>query len=190
MLVIAGLGNPGRQYMGTRHNCGFMALDILGRRHGIGYPDDGFKAMYGKGRIAGESVILLKPLTYMNLSGESIRACADYFKIDVEHELLVLYDDISLKPGQLRVRAKGSAGGHNGMKSIIGMLGTEYFCRVRIGIGEKPEGWDLADHVLSHIPASEEKLMQEAFEGAADAAECWIKEGIDAAMNRFNTKSI
>ena len=90
MYMIAGLGNPGRQYMGTRHNCGFMALDILGRRHDIGYPDDGFKAMYGKGRIGGESVILLKPLTYMNLSGESIRACADYFKIDVEHELLVL----------------------------------------------------------------------------------------------------
>ncbi len=190
MYMIAGLGNPGRQYMNTRHNCGFMALDVLGRRYDLGYNNDGFRAMYGKGRICGETVILLKPLTFMNLSGESIRAAADYFRIDTATELLVMYDDVSLKPGQLRVRAKGSAGGHNGIKNIIHMLGGEDFCRVRIGIGEKPEHIDMVDHVLGHIPPEDEKLMQDAFEKAADAAECWLKEGIDAAMNRFNTKTV
>ena len=186
MYIIAGLGNPGRQYAATRHNCGFRALDLLGQRHNIGYPEDGHKAMFGKGRIGSEKVVLAKPLTFMNLSGESIAELCRYFKVDVATELIVIYDDISLDVGKLRIRKSGSAGGHNGMKNIIRLLGTEDFCRVRIGVGEKPKGWDLADYVLGHFSEEEEPLMEKAFEQAADAVELILSEGPDAAMKRFN----
>ena len=188
MFLIAGLGNPGRQYANTRHNMGYMALDVLGKRHNIGYPDDGHKAMYGKGVIAGQKVILLKPLTFMNLSGESIRSAADYYKIDPASELIVLYDDIHLPAGQLRIRTKGSAGGHNGIKNIIQHLGSEEFLRIRIGVGEKPPEWDQVDYVLGHIPKEEQPLMEEAFERCADAVELMLKGETDTAMNRYNVK--
>ncbi|MBR5421999.1 MAG: aminoacyl-tRNA hydrolase [Lachnospiraceae bacterium] len=186
MYIIAGLGNPGRQYAFTKHNCGFMALDLLGRRHDIGYPEDGHKGMFGKGRIAGERVVLVKPLTYMNLSGECLQSICAYYKIDVSSELIVIYDDIDLDPGVLRIRKSGSAGGHNGMKNIVRLLGTQDFIRVRIGVGAKPAGWDLADYVLSGFSDEEWPLMQTAFGNAADAVELILKEGPDAAMNKFN----
>lgn len=188
MYVIAGLGNPGRRYEATRHNMGFDAVDVLVDRHQI--PESGVRsdAMYGKGRIGAERVVLLKPLLYMNLSGGPIRAMCDYYKIDPEEELIVLYDDIDLEPGQIRVRKKGSAGGHNGMKDIIRHLGTQGFTRVKIGVGAKPPGWDLADHVLSRFPSGERRAVDEAIERAADAVETIIREGADAAMNLYNRK--
>ena len=147
MFLIAGLGNPGRQYEKTRHNMGFDTIDELVERHNI--PESGIahKGMYGKGRIAGEKVLAVKPLTYMNLSGESIRSVMDYYKTEPS-EFIVIYDDISLEPGQIRIRKKGSAGGHNGIKNIIAHLGTQEFPRIRIGVGEKPARMDLADYVL------------------------------------------
>ncbi|MBR1471804.1 MAG: aminoacyl-tRNA hydrolase [Lachnospiraceae bacterium] len=189
MYIIAGLGNPGRKYAGTRHNMGFAVIERLAERHGIAAAEEKLKAVYGKGVIAGEKVILAQPQTFMNLSGESVRALTDYFKADPASELIVIYDDISLPPGQLRVRPKGSAGGHNGIKNIIQMLGTENFARVRVGIGEKPKGWDLADYVLGHPDAADAKLLEEAFDRAADAVEMILTDGVDEAMNRFNTKN-
>ena len=186
MYIIAGLGNPGRQYADTRHNMGFMALDILGQRHNIGYPEDGHKAMFGKGRIGAEKVVLVKPMTYMNLSGESLLSICSYFKIDIATELIVMYDDIDLDPGQLRIRKSGSAGGHNGMKNIVKLLGTQDFTRIRIGVGAKPKGWDLADYVLAHLSQEESAPMKDALERAADAVELILEDGVDAAMNRFN----
>ena len=137
MFLIAGLGNPGKEYENTRHNAGFMVLDALADKLGADISEKKHKALCGRAVIGGQKVILLKPQTYMNSSGESIRAAADYYKVDPE-DILVVYDDISLAPGQLRIRAKGSAGGHNGIKSIIAHLGTQEFPRVRVGVGEKP----------------------------------------------------
>ena len=154
MYLIVGLGNPGKDYDKTRHNVGFDTVDALVKEYRIAQSGEKFKAMYGKGMIGAEKVILMKPLTFMNLSGEAVRAFVDYFKIDVKEELIVVYDDIDLEPGNVRIRAKGSAGGHNGMKNIVKMLGTQEFTRVRIGVGAKPKGWDLADHVLSGFSAS------------------------------------
>ena len=188
MYLIAGLGNPGRKYEATRHNMGFDAVDVLIDRHQIPGSGVKFDAMYGKGRIGGEPAVLLKPLLYMNLSGAPIRAMCDYYKIDPEEELIVLYDDIDLSPGQIRVRKKGSAGGHNGIKDIITHLGTQKFARVKIGVGAKPEGWDLADHVLSRFLAEERKVIDEAIERAADAVEMLIRDGADVAMNQYNRK--
>ena len=148
----------------------------------------GYKALYGSGYIEGQKVILLKPQTYMNLSGESIRACMDFYKIDPEEELIVIYDDISLAPGKLRVRGKGSAGGHNGIKNIILHTGTQKFPRVRVGVGEKPADYDLADYVLGHFSAEDQKLMNEAFKEAADAAVVIMTEGLDSSMNQYNGK--
>ena len=142
--------------------------------------------MYGKGVIAGQKVILAKPLTYMNLSGESVRALVDYYKINPEEELIVIYDDISLEPGKIRIRKKGSAGGHNGIKNIIAQLGTQNFQRIKVGVGEKPKGWDLADYVLSRFSKEDREKMEQAFKDAAEAVEVMIAEGPDAAMNRFN----
>lgn len=186
MYIIAGLGNPGRQYANTRHNVGFMALDLLGQRHNIGYPEDGHKSMFGKGHIGTEKVVLVKPLTYMNLSGEALVSICNYYKIDVSSELIVIYDDIDLDPGQLRIRKSGSAGGHNGMKNIVKMLGTQEFMRVRIGVGAKPKGWDLADYVLAQLNDEDFPPIRDAVEHAADAVELILSDGIDTAMNRFN----
>ena len=188
MYLIVGLGNPGRQYEATRHNVGFDTVDRLIETHHVPQGGVKFNAMYGKGTIGGEKVILMKPLSFMNLSGSPVRDMVNYFKIDPETELIVIQDDIDLEPGQLRIRKQGSAGGHNGMKDIIQKLGTEKFIRIRIGVGAKPAGWDLADHVLSRFAPSDRKLVDEAIEEAACGAEEIVIQGADAAMNHYNRK--
>ena len=187
MFLVAGLGNPGSRYQMTRHNMGFDVIDLLVERHRIPQSGVKFNAMYGKGMIGGQSVILMKPLSYMNLSGGPVQQMASFFKISPE-QLIVIHDDIDLAPGQLRIRKKGSAGGHNGMKDIIQKLGTEEFCRIRVGVGAKPKDWDLADYVLSRFDAQERALADEAIAQAADAVELIMAEGVDAAMNHFNRK--
>ena len=187
MLIIAGLGNPGREYENTRHNAGFMFLDALADKLGADISERKHKALCGKAVIGGQKVILLKPQTYMNSSGESIRAAADYYKVAPE-DILVIYDDISLAPGQLRIRAKGSAGGHNGIKSIIAHLGTQEFPRVKVGIGEKPPRMDLADYVLGHFSEGEKRIMADAVKEAADAVCEIVNMGIEQAMNDHNRK--
>ncbi len=187
MLIIAGLGNPGREYENTRHNAGFMVLDALADKLGADISERKHKALCGKAVIGGQKVILLKPQTYMNSSGESIRAAADYYKVAPE-DILVIYDDISLAPGQLRIRAKGSAGGHNGIKSIIAHLGTQEFPRVKVGIGEKPPRMDLADYVLGHFSEGEKRIMADAVKEAADAVCEIVNVGIEQAMNDHNRK--
>lgn len=188
MYIIAGLGNPGSRYEKTRHNCGFEAIDLLAERCGISLKDRKFKALCGNGVIDGQKVLLMKPLTYMNLSGEAVQAAAAFYKIDPAKELIVLYDDISLEPGQLRVRAKGSPGGHNGIRSIIRMLGTDQFLRVKIGTGAKPADMDLADYVLGRIPLSERADMAAAFDRASKAAVDLVTEPLDRVMNEYNRK--
>ena len=186
MFIIAGLGNPGKRYENTRHNVGFDAIDELVDRYRIPGSGVSHKAMVGKGIMEGQKVLLAKPLTYMNLSGEAIRGLVDYYKIDPETELLVIYDDISLEPGNIRIRKKGIAGGHNGIKSIIAQLGTQNFQRIRIGVGEKPKNWDLADYVLGTFGKEDRPLVEEALGNAAEAAAMIIQGKTDEAMNRFN----
>lgn len=188
MYLIVGLGNPGRQYEGTRHNMGFDTIDYLVEKHRIGQSGVKFSAMYGKGVIGGEKVILMKPLSYMNLSGGPVQEMASYFKIDPEREMIVIYDDIDLDPGQLRIRARGSAGGHNGIKDLINKLGTQKFLRIKVGVGAKPRGWDLADYVLSRFSTGDRKIVDEAICKAGDAVEKILEEGADAAMNIYNKK--
>ena len=185
MYLIAGLGNPTREYEKTRHNVGFSVIDVLADKYNIDVSDRKHKALCGRGVIEGEKVLLLKPQTFMNLSGESIREAVDYYKIDPE-DIIVIYDDISLEPGQLRIRRKGSAGGHNGIKNIIAHLGTQEFPRIKVGVGDKPPRMDLADYVLSRFSKEDREKMEQAFKDAADAVEVMITEGADAAMNRFN----
>lgn len=187
MYIIAGLGNPTREYDKTRHNVGFSVIDVLADRYGIAVTEKKHKALYGKGVIEGQKVILAKPQTFMNLSGESIRAMVDFYKVDPT-EIIVIYDDISLEPGQLRIRLKGSAGGHNGIKNIIAQLGTQEFPRIKVGVGEKPPRMDLAAYVLSRFSKEEQPLMDEAFREAADAAVMMMTDGPDRAMNHYNTK--
>ncbi|PXX54552.1 PTH1 family peptidyl-tRNA hydrolase [Hungatella effluvii] len=188
MYLIAGLGNPTREYEKTRHNVGFEAIDILADKAGTTVTDKKHKALYGKGYIGGQKVILAKPQTYMNLSGESIREIADFYKIEPEN-IIILCDDINLSEGQLRIRLKGSAGGHNGLKNIISHLGTQEFPRIRIGVGEKPRGMDLADYVLGRFPKEQQAAMEEAYRDAAEAACMMIEDGADAAMNHYNRKN-
>ena len=187
MYIIAGLGNPTKEYDKTRHNVGFAVIDRLADRYGIDVSERKHKALCGRGAIEGQKVLLLKPQTFMNLSGESIRAAMDYYKATPE-ELIVVYDDISLEPGQLRIRLKGSAGGHNGIKNIIAHLGTQEFPRVKVGIGAKPLRMDLADYVLSRFGSGEQKLMDEAFQEAAQAVAAMLTDGPERAMNHYNTK--
>lgn len=187
MYLIAGLGNPTREYDKTRHNAGFSVIDVLADKYGIDVSDRKHKALCGKGVIEGEKVLLLKPQTFMNLSGESIREAVDYYKIDPE-DLIVIYDDISLDPGQLRIRLKGSAGGHNGIKNIIAHLGTQEFPRIKVGVGAKPPKMDLADYVLGRFSAEEQKVMDEAFIEAAEAAVMMMRDGAERAMNHYNAK--
>ena len=188
MYLIAGLGNPTREYEKTRHNVGFEAIDILADKAGTTVTEKKHKALYGKGYIGGQKVILAKPQTYMNLSGESIREIADCYKIEPEN-IIILCDDINLAEGQLRIRLKGSAGGHNGLKNIISHLGTQEFPRIRIGVGEKPRGMDLADYVLGRFPKEQQAVMEEAYRDAAEAACMMIEDGADAAMNHYNRKN-
>ena len=189
MFLIAGLGNPGKKYEKTRHNMGFDTIDELIDRHRIPQGGIAHKAMYGKGMIAGEKVLAVKPLTYMNLSGESLRECVNYYKLDPETQMIVIYDDIDLEPGQIRIRKKGSAGGHNGIKSIIAQLGTQNFYRIKVGVGAKPKGWDLADYVLGRFSSDERIAVDKAIKEAADAVEMILKDGIEAAMNHYNRKN-
>lgn len=188
MFIIAGLGNPTKEYENTRHNVGFHVIDCLAESCGISVAENKFLAVCGRGMIGTEKVLLMKPQTYMNNSGESIRAAADFFKVPADH-VIVVSDDIDLAQGTLRIRVRGSAGGHNGLKSIIAHLNSDGFNRVRVGIGSKPEGWDLADYVLSKLAGSNRKCMEEAYERAADAVKTIITEGADTAMNRFNRKA-
>jgi len=188
MYIIVGLGNPGKQYEHTRHNVGFDTIDVLAERYRISVDARKHKALYGKGMIEGNKVILAKPQTYMNLSGESVRELIDFYKIDEAEELIVIYDDISLEPGQLRLRAKGSAGGHNGIKNIIAHLGGQEFKRIKVGVGEKPKGYDLADYVLSRFSKEEREKVEASLERAADAAVKIITDDMAAAMNEYNKK--
>ena len=189
MYLIVGLGNPGRQYEATRHNMGFDVIDKLVEEYLVPQAGVKFNAMYGKGRIGGQPVILMKPLSYMNLSGGPIREMANYFKINPETEMIVIYDDIDLDPGQLRIRKKGSAGGHNGIKHIIQQLGTQNFVRIKVGVGAKPKGWDLADYVLGRFDKDDRALVEEAQERACKAVELILTDSVDAAMNEYNKKT-
>ncbi|MBR1772084.1 MAG: aminoacyl-tRNA hydrolase [Lachnospiraceae bacterium] len=188
MYIIVGLGNPGREYVNTRHNIGYDVIDRLADEAQISVLERKHKAVIGKGVVAGVKCVLAKPVTYMNLSGESVRELVDYYKVDERTELIVISDDISLDVGQIRVRKKGSAGGHNGLKSIIGHLGHDGFARVKMGVGEKPKGWDLADYVLGHFSAEERKAEDEACARAVEAIRMMVAGDADGAMNRFNTK--
>lgn len=186
MYIIAGLGNPGKQYAQTRHNVGFDTIDILADKYNISVDTKKHKALCGKGMIEGQKVVLAKPQTFMNLSGESVRELVDFYKIDPEEELIVIYDDISLEPGKIRIRKKGSAGGHNGIKNIIAQLGTQNFQRIKVGVGEKPKGWDLADYVLGHFSKEDRGLVDDALKRAAGAVELMVQGEVDQAMNQFN----
>lgn len=188
MYIIAGLGNPTAQYEGTRHNVGFDVIDALADKYNITVDGRKNRAFVGKGIIEGQKVILVKPQTYMNLSGESIRGIIDYYKIDEEEELIVVYDDISMDIGQIRIRKKGSAGGHNGIKNIIAHLGHDVFRRVKVGVGEKPKGFDLADYVLSHFSKSEKEQLEEGYEKAVSAIEMILRDEMEEAMNEYNRK--
>ena len=188
MYIIAGLGNPGSKYENTRHNMGFKAIDAMASEFGIDVNRAKFKGLIGEGRIGTEKVILLKPQTYMNLSGESIAEAVHFYKLDETTELIVIADDISLDVGQIRIRKKGSAGGHNGLKNIIAQLGHENFARIKMGVGEKPAGYDLADYVLGHFSKEEEKIMAESRKTAVKAIETILAEDIDKAMNLYNSK--
>lgn len=188
MFVIAGLGNPGREYENTRHNIGFRVIDDIAKKYQIAMLERKHKAVIGKGYIDGQKVILVKPLTYMNLSGESIREVTDYYKVDVTTQLVVVSDDISLDVGQLRIRKKGSAGGHNGLKNIILHLGSENFMRIRMGVSDKPQGYDLKDYVLGHFTDGEIKVLSETSEKAEQAIRMIMQGDVDGAMNRYNTK--
>lgn len=189
MYIIAGLGNPKKEYNNTRHNIGFDVIERIADQENIGILEKKHKALIGKGYIEGQKVILAKPQTFMNLSGESVRELVDYYKVDETSELIVISDDISLDVGQLRVRKKGSAGGHNGLKNIISHMGHDTFIRVKMGVGEKPRGYDLADYVLGHFDKKERAIMDEALERAADAVRMIIREDADVAMNHFNRKA-
>jgi len=186
LYLIVGLGNPGREYENTRHNIGFDVLMTLAAQEKIPVLEKKHRAVIGKGTIEGCKCILARPQTFMNLSGESVRELADYYKVDEHSELIVVSDDISLDVGKIRIRKKGSAGGHNGLKNIILNLGHDAFIRVKMGVGQKPQGWDLVDYVLGHFPPAERREMDEAAARAADAIRMILTQGADAAMNKFN----
>ena len=185
MKLIVGLGNPGKNYAGTKHNVGFEVIDLVAKEIGTNVNKVKHKAMVGDGFINGEKVIFIKPQTFMNLSGESVKEATVFYKIPIE-DIVIVYDDTSLPVGATRIREKGSAGGHNGMKNIIAHLGTDNFTRIRVGIGAKPNGWDLADYVLSRFDKDDEPLILAGYERAAKAVEILVKEGTQAAMNKTN----
>lgn len=178
-----GLGNPGLKYEHTRHNMGFDAIENIAAKHNISIDKKGFKGLYGKGIIDGEKVILLKPYTYMNLSGESVVEAANYYKINKEN-IVVIYDDISLDVGKIRIRTKGSAGGHNGIKNIVLHLSSEEFPRVKVGVGEPTE--NLVNYVLGKFSQDERKKIEEVLNIVTEAVECMVVDGVQNAMNKFN----
>ena len=189
MFLIVGLGNPGVEYAATRHNIGFDMITYLSDKYNIPVNSREGKALVGKGILAGEKVMLAQPQTYMKLSGESVRALMDYYKIDIE-DLLVIYDDISLDVGQIRMRGKGSAGGHNGIKSIIQHTGTQEFARIKIGVGQKPEGGDLVKHVLGRFSREEDGMFRDVFALAEEGLLAWLQEDMKSAMNKVNGRRI
>ncbi len=187
MYIIVGLGNPTDKYRATRHNIGWDAITRLSDDYRIALDTKKHKALCGKGFIEGEKVVLAQPLTYMNLSGESVRELVDFYKVSPQ-EVIVIYDDISLEVGQLRIRKKGSAGGHNGIKSIISHLGTDEFPRIKVGVGDKPKDWDLADYVLSRFSPQEQPTIREALKDTSDACKMILTAGTEPAMNQYNRK--
>ena len=189
MFLIAGLGNPDKRYEKTRHNIGFDTIDALAEKYHINVTEKKHKALCGTGVIDGVKVILAKPQTYMNLSGESLSEIVNFYKLDPEEELLVIFDDISLEPGNIRVRKKGSAGGHNGVKSIIAELGTQDFMRIKVGVGEKPKDWNLADYVLGRFSREDRVHVEEAIQDVLAAAVLMMHGEVDKAMNDFNAKN-
>lgn len=188
VYIIVGLGNPGNKYDNTRHNIGFALIDAIAHTYNISVIENKHRALIGKGMINGVKVILVKPLTYMNVSGESVRSVVDYYKIDETSQLIILYDDISLEVGQLRIREKGSAGGHNGIKSIIEHLGDNVFLRMKIGVGNKPKGYDLADYVLGHFTEEEIRILQQQLEGMIHGVDLIVHDKVAIAMNLYNKK--
>ena len=186
--LVVGLGNPGAKYEHTRHNMGFLTMDLLAEKLNVKLNKVKFKSAYNIVRFGGQKCLVMKPQTYMNLSGESIRSLVEYYKIDPEEELLVIYDDISLEVGQLRIRRKGSAGGHNGIKNIIANLGSSVFPRIKVGVGEKPKGYDLADYVLGKFSKEDRVLMEEGYDLACEASALILQGAIDQAMNEYNQK--
>ena len=176
MWIVAGLGNPGKQYLYTWHNMGYLAVDMLADKHGIFLGKEKYKGLWGKGKIAGQDVIIIKPTTYMNNSGECLAEISKFYKVEPKN-IITVYDDIDIAKGTIRVRPKGSAGTHNGMRSVIQLLGTQEFPRVRIGTGPVPEHWDLINYVLSEVPQDERKLLNDAFVKACEAVEEIISNG-------------
>lgn len=185
MYLIVGLGNPGKEYEKTRHNVGFTAIDYLAYRYDITVSKIKFRGLYGDGKICGEKCILLKPQTFMNLSGESVREASDFFKISPEN-IIVIYDDVAIDPGKIRIRPKGSAGGHNGMKSIIYQLQTDEFPRIRFGVGQAEH--DMVNHVLGRFNDTDGNKVSDAIRQLPDVIETIIRKSVSDAMNKFNGK--
>ncbi len=185
MKIIVGLGNPGKEYENTRHNVGFMAIDLLAKKIGIEMTQKKFDALIGASALSGEKIILMKPMTFMNLSGLALRQIMDFYHL-TPSDFIILYDDTDLELGMIRIKAKGSSGGHNGVKSIIQHFGTETFDRIRVGIGQKKENVDLANHVLSTLTASDKKTMDVALPKVLDAILDILQNGISHAMNQYN----
>lgn len=187
MFLIAGLGNPGKKYEKTRHNMGFMTIDKLAEKHKVSVDKSKFKALVGEFNLVGEKIILMKPQTYMNLSGEAIREAVNFYKLDLKN-VLVIYDDLDIPVGALRIRTAGSPGTHNGMRSVVSNLGSQKFPRIRIGIGND-EQRDIIDFVIGKLSKDDEEILNDTIESASLAVECFIAEGIDKAMNKYNSGS-
>jgi PTH1 family peptidyl-tRNA hydrolase len=188
LFIIVGLGNPTAQYVGTRHNVGFEMIDVLADKYNINAEGKKFKAYVGKGIVEGHKVLLAKPQTYMNLSGQSVAAMVNYYKVDVAKRLIVIVDDVNLGIGQLRFRKGGSSGGQKGLSSIINQLGTEEFIRIRIGVGEKPIKMALSDYVLSHFTKEEQETMEESYKDCLEGIKVILEGNIEKAMNQWNRK--
>lgn len=188
MYVIVGLGNPGAKYEKTRHNVGFDVIDLLSEKYQISVTEKKHKALVGKGRVAGQAAILVKPQTFMNLSGESVIDILNFYKLDPETDLIVVSDDVTLDPGTTRIRRKGSAGGHNGLKNIIAHCHTQEFMRIKVGVGKLPPEGDMVAHVLGRFSAEDRMLVEKSYERAVAAIECMVCDDIEQAMNRYNGK--
>lgn len=187
IFVVVGLGNPGKQYEQTKHNVGFLVIDKLAEKYQIPMTKFQYKAFVGSGTIKNKKVFLVKPQTFMNLSGESVREIVNFYKVPQER-FVVIYDDTSLPMGQIRLREKGSHGGHNGIRNIIQLMGTDVFGRIKVGIGEKPNGWDLADYVLAKFEQNDLPLMENGMDKATEAVEWILSRGMQDAMNRMNQR--
>ena len=188
LFVIVGLGNPTAQYVGTRHNVGFEVIDVLANRYEIESSGKKFQAYVGKGTVEGHKVLLVKPQTYMNLSGQSVAGIVNYFRVDVGNRLIVISDDVNLSVGQIRIRGRGSSGGQKGLSSIINLLGTEDFIRIRVGVGEKPRQMSLANYVLSHFTKEEQEVMEESYDNCVKGILDILEGNTEKAMNRWNRK--